>query len=47
MVPPQAPPPPATVPSTVDVTISRGDTKIVVNLPLGSASAAWLREVLG
>lgn len=46
MVPPQALPP-APTPSTVEVTINRGDTKIVVNLPLGSASAAWLREVLG
>ena len=34
-------------PSTIEVQIHRGDTKVVVSLPLMSASAAWLREVLG
>ena len=33
--------------TTVDVQIHRGITKVAVNLPLDSASAAWLREVLG
>ena len=33
--------------ATVDVHITRGDTRIAVHLPLGSTSAAWLREVLG
>jgi hypothetical protein len=40
-------PAPATPRGTVDVQIHRGPTKVVVTLPLDSASAAWLREVLG
>ena len=40
-------PPPSSRPGTVDVQIHRGPTKVVVTLPLDSASAAWLREVLG
>ncbi len=40
-------PPPSSRPRTVDVQIHRGPTKVVVTLPLDSASAAWLREVLG
>jgi len=38
---------PAPHPGTVDVQIHRGSTKVAVTLPLDSASAAWLREVLG
>ncbi len=38
---------PAPPPGTVDVQIHRGPTKVAVTLPLDSASAAWLREVLG
>ncbi len=33
-------------PSTVEVQIQRGQNRVVVSLPLGSSSAAWLREVL-
>lgn len=33
--------------TTVDVQIHRGITKVAVSLPLDSAGAAWLREVLG
>ena len=40
-------PAPATPRGTVDVQIHRGPTKVAVTLPLDSASAAWLREVLG
>jgi hypothetical protein len=40
-------PAPAPPPGTVDVQIHRGPTKVAVTLPLDSASAAWLREVLG
>lgn len=40
-------PPPSLRPGTVDVQIHRGPTKVAVTLPLDSASAAWLREVLG
>jgi hypothetical protein len=40
-------PAPAPPPGTVDVQIHRGSTKVAVTLPLDSASAAWLREVLG
>ncbi len=43
----RAPEPPAPAVATVDVQITRGDTRIAVQLPLGSTSAAWLREVLG
>jgi transposase-like protein len=40
--------PAASVPSRiVDVQIQRGETKVVVSLPLIAASAAWVREVLG
>lgn len=45
MVADRAPPSPR--PGAVDVQIHRGPTKVVVTLPLDSASAAWLREVLG
>jgi transposase-like protein len=31
----------------IEVQIHRGETRVVVSLPLGSNSAAWLREVLG
>lgn len=40
-------PTPSPRPGTVDVQIHRGPTKVAVTLPLDSASAAWLREVLG
>jgi hypothetical protein len=40
-------PPPSSRPETVDVQIHRGPTKVAVTLPMDSASAAWLREVLG
>jgi transposase-like protein len=31
----------------LEVQIQRGETKVMVSLPLGSDSAAWIREVLG
>ena len=31
----------------LEVQIQRGETKVVVSLPLSSDSAAWVREVLG
>ena len=34
------------LPVSIEVQIHRGQTKVVVDLPLGSSSAAWLREVL-
>ena len=37
---------PAAADDTVEVKIHRGDAKVVVSLPLNTASAAWLREVL-
>lgn len=38
---------PASVEATnVDVQIHRGDTRVLVSLPLASVSATWLREVL-
>ena len=41
-------PAPASVTSSVvEVQIHRGETKVVVSLPLISDSAAWVREVLG
>jgi transposase len=40
-------PAPSSRPGTVDVQIHRGPTTVAVTLPLDSASAAWLREVLG
>lgn len=40
-------PAPSSRPGTVDVQIHRGPTRVAVTLPLDSASAAWLREVLG
>ena len=43
----RAPVPPTPAAAMIDVQINRGNTRIVVQLPLGSASAAWLREVLG
>ena len=47
MAPDRAPVPPTPAAAMIDVQINRGNTRIVVQLPLGSASAAWLREVLG
>jgi transposase-like protein len=41
-----APPVPATSP-IVEVQIQRGETRVVVSLPLIPDSAAWVREVLG
>jgi transposase-like protein len=41
-----APPEPATSP-VIEVQIQRGETRVVVSLPMISDSAAWLREVLG
>jgi transposase-like protein len=40
------PPAPATSP-VIEVQIQRGETRVVVSLPMMSDSAAWLREVLG
>jgi transposase len=34
------------VPETVALQIDRGGTRVVVSVPLDSASAAWLRELL-
>ena len=31
----------------IEVQIQRGETRVVVSLPLGRDSAAWIREVLG
>jgi hypothetical protein len=40
--------PPASVTSPViEVQIQRGETRVVVSLPMISDSAAWVREVLG
>jgi transposase len=40
--------PPAPVASPViEVRIQRGDTRVVLSLPMISDSAAWVREVLG
>ena len=36
----------AELPAAVEVQILRAQTRVVINLPLGSSSAAWLREVL-
>ena len=33
--------------ASIDVQIHRGDTRVVVSLPMVADSAAWLREVLG
>ena len=33
--------------SVIEVQIHRGETRVVVCLPLGVGSAAWVREVLG
>lgn len=38
---------PAAGADTVEVKIHRRDAQVVVSLPLNSASASWLREVLG
>ena len=40
------PPAPATSP-VIEVQIQRGETRVVVSLPMISDSAAWVREVLG
>jgi len=42
-------PAPATAVSApaIEVQIHRGQTRVVVSLPMGSSSAAWVREVLG
>lgn len=32
--------------AAIEVQIHRGETRVEVSLPLGSSSAAWLREVL-
>lgn len=34
------------LPVNIEVQIHRGQTKVVLDLPLGSSSASWLREVL-
>jgi len=34
------------VPETVALQIDRGGTRVVVSVPLDSARAAWLRELL-
>ena len=47
LAPPLSSSPPVSPPSTIEVQIHRGETKVVVSLPLMSASAAWIREVLG
>lgn len=42
--------PPAPAPATspvIEVQIQRGETRVVVSLPMISDSAAWVREVLG
>ena len=41
-----APPAPAT-PPVIEVQIQRGETRVVVSLPMIGDSAAWVREVLG
>ena len=41
-----APPAPATSP-VIEVQIQRGETRVVVSLPMIGDSAAWVREVLG
>ena len=41
-----APPVPVTFP-VIEVQIQRGEARVVVNLPMISDSAAWVREVLG
>jgi transposase-like protein len=41
-----APPVPATSP-VIEVQIQRGETRVVVSLPMITDSAAWVREVLG
>ena len=40
------PPAPVTSP-VIELQIQRGETRVVVSLPMISDSAAWLREVLG
>ena len=40
------PPAPATSP-VIEVQIQRGETRVVVSLPMISDSAEWVREVLG
>ncbi len=40
------PPAPAISP-VIEVQIQRGETRVVVSLPMISDSAAWVREVLG
>lgn len=41
------PPPPPSTPVPIEVHIQRGQTRLVVRLPMLSDSAAWVREVLG
>lgn len=41
---PASPPPTS---STIEVQIQRGETRLLVRLPMISDSAAWVREVLG
>lgn len=45
-LPPPSPLPPPTS-ALVEVQIQRGETRLVVRLPMISDSAAWVREVLG
>lgn len=40
-------PDPAATALVIEVQIQRGDTKVVVGLPMSGDSAAWVREVLG
>jgi transposase len=47
MQPGNAPTPSTDAPSNIVVEIQRGGATVRANLPLCSASAAWLREVLG
>lgn len=42
----EAPPPPPTS-ALIEVQIQRGETRLVVRLPMIGDSAAWVREVLG
>lgn len=44
---PLATPPAPAISPVIEVQIQRGETRVVVSLPMISDSAAWVREVLG
>ena len=44
---PLATPPAPAISPVIEVLIQRGETRVVVSLPMISDSAAWVREVLG